>query len=543
MITITEEILKSVDEFKSNLQLFDEGKIEDFKSFTSIMGIYKERLTDTYMVRPRIPGGCATLEQLRAISQIAKKYSEGKIRFTSRQDIQFHSVKIDDLSKVLDELIEAGLTTKAAGGDGVRNVACSPLSGVAVDEVFDVTPYMKAVANYMMEDPKNLKLPRKYKIAFSNSLEDTVNATITDIGFIAKIINEKRGFEVYGAGGLGGGSRVGIKLEDFIDHNDALYYVQAMKQIFEREGDRENRHKARLRFVLQRLGEEKFREMFKSEIDKVRGEKDLKLNIDYNQEEYIKEGEAIKEVNIKQWDKKYENRIINQKQKGLYTVYIHPVSGNMTSDNLDIILNFLTNIDYEVSIRLTMTQGFFVRDLKESDAQELVDLTCEFSSIFNVDNSVVCAGPKICKFGINNSQGLLKKIIETFKDKPFEVKNALPQLLISGCPNSCAQPQKGIIGLIGKKKRTDDGMIPIYSILLNGKVGPGCARFAEVYGEVAAKKIPKFFEELACLKVDSRYEDFVGFIENKEKEIKRLVDKYSTLESISENPDLYVDFE
>ena len=539
MITITEEIFKSVEEFKNNLKLYNEGQIEDFKSFTSIMGIYKERLTETYMVRPRIPGGCATLEQLKAISEIAKKYEGTQIRFTTRQDIQFHSVKIENLGNILDDLIKAGLTTKAAGGDGVRNVACSPLSGVAVGEVFDVTPYMKAVANYMMEDPKNLKFPRKYKIAFSNSVEDTVNATITDIGFIAKIVDGKRGFEVYGAGGLGGGPRVGIKLEDFIDHNDALYYVQAMKQIFEREGDRENRHKARLRFVLQRLGEEAFREMFRVELDKVRAEKDLTLNIDYSQED----AENIKEVNTKEWDKKYENRIINQKQEGYYTVYIHPIGGNITTNNLDCILNFLTNLDYKVSIRLTMTQGFFVRDLKENDAKKLVDLTHEISSIFNIDNSVVCAGPKICKFGINNSQGLFNKLVETFKDESFEIKNALPQLLISGCPNSCAQPQKGIIGLIGKRKRTEDGMIPTYSILFNGKAGSGVARFGEVYGEVAAKKIPGLFRELAQLKVNSGYENCVQFIENKEKEIKELVNKYATFESISERPDLYSDFE
>ena len=260
------------------------------------------------MVRPRISGGCITIAQLKAISEIAKKYAENQIRFTTRQDIQFYSVKIDNLSNVLEDLIKAELTTKAAGGDGVRNVACSPLSGVAIDEVFDVTPYMKVAANYMMEDPKNLKLPRKYKIAFSNSAEDTVNATITDIGFIAKIVDGKRGFEVYGAGGLGGSPRVGIKLEDFIDHNDALYYVQAMKQIFEREGDRTNKHKARLRFILQRLGEENFKEMFKVELGKVRAEKDLTLNIDYDKEDL----KNLKQHNNKQWDRKYENRIIDQ---------------------------------------------------------------------------------------------------------------------------------------------------------------------------------------------------------------------------------------
>lgn len=539
MIIITDEMLKSVVELKNNFKLYNNGQIDDFKSFSAIMGIYKERLTETYMIRPRIPGGYVTIDQLKAISEIAKKYGGSQIRFTSRQDIQFHSVKIDDVSNVLDELIKAGLTTKAAGGDGVRNVACSPLSGVAIDEVFDVTPYMSAVANYMMEDPKNLKLPRKYKIAFSNSMEDTVNATITDIGFIAKIVDGKRGFEVYGAGGLGGSPRVGIKLSDFIDHNDALYYVQAMKQVFEREGDRTNRHKARLRFILQRLGEEKFREMFEAELEKVRAEKNLTLNIECITDNI----EIIKKVIEKKWDKKYGNRLISQKQEGYYAVYTHPINGNIATDKLDVILEFLTNLDYKVSIRLTMTQGFFVRDLKEIDALKLIDLTSNFSSIFNIDNSVVCAGPKICKFGINNSQGLLNKIIENFRDQPFEIKNALPQILISGCPNSCAQPQKGIIGFIGRKKRTEDGMIPSYSILFNGKVGSNAARFGEVYGEIPAKKIPDFLEELAQLKVNSNNVDFVQFIGDKEAEIREMVSKYSSIEGLKENPELYSDFE
>lgn len=538
MITITEEILKSLEDFKNNLKLYNEGKIESIKSFTSIMGIYKEKLGGTYMVRPRIPGGCVTLEQLKAISEIAKKYAENKMRFTLRQDIQFHSVKTDNLSNVLDDLIKAKLTTKAAGGDCVRNVACSPLSGVAQDEVFDVTPYMKAVANYMMKDPANLKLPRKYKIAFSNNPEDTANASITDIGFIAKIVDCKRGFEVYGAGGIGGSPKVGIKLEDFIEDKDALYYVQAMKQVFEREGDRTNRHKARLRFVLQRLGEEKFVEMFRNELDKVKVEKDLTLSIDVKEENI----EDIKGNNKKQWDKKYENIIFEQKQSGYYSVYIHPENGSMTTDNLDKILDFIKSLNYKVSIRLTMTQGFFVRDLKENDVQKLIDLTLDFSSIFNIYNSIACVGPKICNLGINNSQELLNNIIETFKDKSLEIKSAIPRLFISGCPNSCARPKNALIGFIGRKKRTEDGLIPTYAIYFNGKTGSNIAKFGEVYGEVPSKKISEFLLELANLKVDSGYADFVEFIENKEAEVREVVIKYSSLESFSENPDLYSDF-
>ncbi|WAG67541.1 nitrite/sulfite reductase [Clostridium estertheticum] len=284
MIIITEEILSSIQEFKNKLLQYKEGKLENMKSFSSIMGIYKERLTDTYMVRPRIAGGVTTLKQLKAISKIAKKCDVVKMRFTTRQDIQFHLVKLEHLDNIVDELVKAGLITRGAGGDGIRNITCSPLSGVSIDDVFDVTPYMNEVTNYMMKDPANLKLPRKYKIAFSNSAEDTANATITDIGFIAKIVEGKRGFEVYGGGGLGSGARVALKLEDFIEDTDALYYVQAMKQVFEREGDKTNRQKARLRFVVQRLGEEEFIKMFRSELNKLKTEQDLKLNIDSKEE-------------------------------------------------------------------------------------------------------------------------------------------------------------------------------------------------------------------------------------------------------------------
>ena len=538
MIKITEDILKSVEEFKNNIQLYKEGNFENIKSFSPIMGIYKQRLTDTYMVRPRIPGGAITLEQLKGISELADKYGQGNIRFTTRQDIQFHSVKLDDLNSLLESLIKCGLTTKGAGGDGIRNVTCSPLCAVAKDEVFDVTPYVKEITNYMMKDPVNLKLPRKFKISFSNSCEDSANATVSDIGFIAKRVEGIRGFEVYAGGGLGGSAKIALKLEDFIKDTEVLYYVQAMKQVFEREGDRSNRQKARLRFVVQRLGEKEFIEMFRTELRSLKAQKDLKLKIDIKEENK----KDTTKSNKSEWEKKYENIVYPQKLEGYYSLYIHPQNGKMSTEYLNKILNFLTSINYEISIRLTMTQGFFVRDLKKNDVQSLLDITSNFSSIYNIDNSISCVGPKICNFGINHSQDLLDNIIEAFKDTTVDIKTALPKIRISGCHNSCAHPQIGLIGLIGKKKRTDDGLIPVYSISFNGKVGSNIARFGEVYGEIAAKKVPKFILELASLKVNSGIIDFVEFIENKEIVVKELVTKYSSLESFSENPDLYSDF-
>ena len=539
MIKITEDILKSVDEFKNNIQRYKEGKFENIKSFSPIMGIYKQRLNDTYMVRPRIPGGEITIAKLKDISEIANKYAQGELRFTTRQDIQFHDVELDDLNNILDSLIKCGLTTKGAGGDGIRNVTCSPLSGVSLDEIFDVTPYVKQVTNFMMKDPANLKLPRKYKISFSNSPEDTANATVSDIGFIAKIVDGKRGFEVYAGGGLGNNAKIALKLEDFIEDTMALYYVQAMKQVFEREGDRTNRRKARLRYVVERLGEKEFIQMFKNELDNLKAKQDLRLKIDIIEENM----QDISSINESKWEEKYKNIVYPQKQVGYYSLYIHPQNGKISTNYLDKLVNFLTSINYKISIRLTMTQGFFVRDLKKKDAQTLIDITSDYVSIFNVDNSISCVGPKICNFGINNSQGLLDSIIEAFKETTVDIKSALPKMFISGCHNSCAHPQKGLIGFIGKKKRTDDGLIPVYAISFNGRVGSNVTRFGEVYGEIAAKKIPKFLLELALLKVNSGYTDFTQFIENSEVEVKTLVAKYSSLERLSENQDLYSDFD
>ncbi|WP_246615253.1 nitrite/sulfite reductase [Clostridium thailandense] len=537
MIEITEQILKSMENFKENLQKYKESKLEAFKPFGASMGIYEERLTETYMVRPRIPGGVITLEQLKAISEIAKKYAKSKIHFTSRQDIQFHSVEIDDLNNVLEDLIKAQLTTMGAGGNTVRNVGCSPLSGVAKDDVFDVTPYVKIVTNHLISDPTNMNLPRKFKVAFSNSAEDTGNATISDLGFIAKIVDGKKGFEVYGGGGLGGSARAALKLSDFIEANEVLYYVQAMKEVFENEGDRNNRHKARLRFVVHRLGEEDFVELFRKQLSKVKNEKKLNINIDLEQEEK----ESIKSSDIST-DKKYDNIVFPEKQSGYYSLYVHPQNGDISTDNLDNIINYLTNLEYEASIRLTLTQGMFIRDLKEKDIQDLLQVTSKFSSNFDFDNSITCAGPRICKLGICNSQGLLIHIKETFEKVKEELKVELPRIFISGCPNSCGQHQKGSIGFCGKAKRTEDGLVPTYSVFFGGKVGADIVKLGQAYGDIPAKKISEFLLELAVLKRNSFYESFEEFIENKPSEIKELMTKYTVFESFGENPDLYCDF-
>lgn len=546
MIKITGEMLKSIEDFKKSAELCekDELDVAEYRRRIVAMGVYKQRVKGTYMVRLRATGGVIELNQLQAISEAAKKHGHGRIHFTTRQDIQFQALPIDNIYNVMKDVIKVDITTKGACGDTVRNVGCSPLSGVALDEIFDVTTYLKAVINHLMKDPTSLQLPRKYKIAFSNTPEDTGNATMADLGFIAKINNGVRGFEVYGAGGFGANPRMALKLADFIEDKDILYYAQAMKEVFDKEGDRANRNKARIRYILHRLGEEKFLELFNSQLKKVKTEVNLDFKID--EEDIKSDREPIQTIEeakkMLQANEEYKNILFAQKQLGYYSVYIHPEGGNLDSQDLDRILQFLNNLGYEVSIRLTTTQGFVVRDLKYNDAKKLINITSNISSMYNIDNSVSCIGHTTCSLGLCLSQDLLAAIRETFKDEDEKVKSALPKIFISGCPNSCGQHQQGMIGFSGRAKRSNDGLVPAYSVSFGGKLGAGVAKIGETYGDIPGKKIPKFVLDLANLKLASKFEDFEEFLENKSAQIRNLIEKYSSIESFSENPDLYYDF-
>ena len=225
-----------------------------------------------------------------------------------------------------------------------------------------------------------------------------------------------------------------------------------------------------------------------------------------------------------------------EKQKEFYSIYVHAQSGNLRAESLDSIIGFVESLDYVTTLRVTNTQGFFVRSLRGQDAKKLADIVLKFASGFNIDNSLTCAGASTCQLGLCLSQNLLIAIKEEFKTSSYEVKNALPRLFISGCQNSCGQHEKGKIGLSGKAVRTEDGLMPMYSIFLGGKVGSGGAKMGELFGVVPVKKIPKYLLELAKLKVKFGYECFDKFIEEKSKDIKGLVEKNSSIESFSASP-------
>ena len=511
-----------IRDFKNNVKTYIEKGEEDFpfKPFGAKMGVYMERSGNTFMVRPRTPGGVVSVDQLKVISSLAKKYAKAQIRFTTRQNIQFHQVKVEDTVKIIEGLKEANVYSLGGGGDTVRNVACSPLSGLEKDEAFDVTPFALEATNYILEDENSVKMPRKLKLSFSNSSKDTGNAAFADLGFIAKTKDGKEGFTVYIGGGFGGGPRASLKLEEFINASDTIYYVDAIKNFFYKEGDRENKARARLRHLVKKFGAEEFKKRYGGYL-KESLKKDLKLDLEEIKEKYHEE----QNTEISNKLNKASKLIEETKYNGIYAVYIHPRRGKIDTIDLDCIIKFIENLDYKVTLRVTPTQGLVVRGLTGSDSESLVKRISDFTSPYDIDNSLVCVGADTCRTGIGSSQDLFADILTRFKDIEEDIKNQIPKLYVSGCPSSCGQHLRGQIGFSGKRKKIDDKVVSTYAIYFGGKGGEDI-KLGTRYGDLVATEIPDFLYELAVLKRDSKREDFEEFFDENNKEVLELVKRY-----------------
>lgn len=209
---------------------------------------------------------------MKGIADVSRTYGNGVLHVTSRQDIQVHRVLIDDIHPALVDLSKYGLSAKGGGGNTVRNIAACCNAGVCDQEPFDVTPYVMALTEFLLPDPVNYQLPRKYKIAFAGCSKNCSGATLNDLGCFATIRDGVNGFRVYAGGGMGKMTRVGELLEEFVPADEIHYVAEAVKRVFDRNGNRKNKHKARLRFLVEKIGFDKFRELYVEALAEVRAE-------------------------------------------------------------------------------------------------------------------------------------------------------------------------------------------------------------------------------------------------------------------------------
>lgn len=550
MYTLPATLSDDIKYFGSLVDEFLEGKLEPvkFKAIRVPMGIYEQRTDGTYMVRIRCAGGFITPLQLKKVAEIAHRHKSDLLHITTRQEIQIQNVDLSETLLILQNLKEIGLSPKGGGGNTVRNIMASVNSGIALDEVFDVTPYAFSLTTKLLAEPDSFTLPRKFKIAFSNSDKDNGYAAFNDLGFIAQIIDGKKGFKVYLGGSLGLKPMVGFSLFDFAPEEDLFYIVDAAKKLFSRYGNRKNKHKARLRYVFYKLGKEEVFRLFFEIYNEIKKPGDIV----YRHKTFGFATPSLdlvpEHVTSSEYEKWKERYIVSQRQEGLWSVVVPFENGNINYKTLEQIADFTSHFGDDV-IRFSMRQNMHLRNIPTHYLGNvynfLVNLKIDLHVPFLLNNLVACTGADTCRLGICLSKGASQALRKALGKSglPLDKLSDL-RINISGCPNSCGQQMAADLGFYGKVGR-NDRMYPAYHVVAGAIAGQN-PKLAELTGEVSAFDLPKFTIDLFGLYLakQEKYETFNEYAEGEGKnDIMNLLPKYRNIPDFRDDKNYYFDWD
>ena len=502
------EFKEDLKDFREMTEKFyaKEVSVKDYKGFSGGFGSYAQRGGEASMLRLRMPGGRITKEKLKFLVDAIAAYDVRRVHLTTCQTVQFHDLGMKAVCDIMEQAMEVGIVTRGGGGDFPRNVMVSPLSGVEQGEYFDVLPYAERAGDYLMRMIKTVKLPRKLKVGFSNSPANVTHATFRDLGFMAK---ENGLFDVYSAGGLGNNYKMGVKVAEDVKPEEVLYYVEAMVRTFTTYGNYESRAKSRTRYMQETLGVEGYKKAYQEKLIKVKAEfKDSLLikesSVSAEQESNTEESV----VNIKEQESQLKNvaaypqtesaseRVITQKQAGLYAVAYHPVGGMVPAQKFEEIYEGIKNAA-KAEVRVAPDETLYIINLNAQQAEKIHKITADGAkNLF--ETSVSCIGSTVCQIGLRDSQGLLASIVEAVEPYHF-ADGVLPRIHISGCPSSCGTHQIGKLGFRGASKSVNGKAEPAFAFYVNGQDTQGEERFGEEWGIMLATDIPKFFVKLGTV--------------------------------------------
>jgi sulfite reductase (ferredoxin) len=500
-------VVAEIDNFEREAKAFIEGGGlgDDFRPFRLQHGIYGQRQDDAQMIRVKIPHGTVTADQWDVLGDIAEEFTPRKIgHVTTRQDIQYHFVQLEQVPDVMRRLAEAGLTTREACGNTVRNVTADHMSGLCADTVFDVTPYAEATARFFLRHPVCQKLPRKFKIAFSACEHDHGLVPIHDLGATAVERDGERGFRVAVGGGLGAAPHIAQVLNDFVPVNELLRWTEATLRVFDRLGERRNRNKARIKFLVKKVGIEEFRRLVDEELKTIPPAE----NGNYRDPDWslLEEAPAhasaaargrnghAPQPGFEAWKR---TNAIPQAQSGFYMVYVLLPIGDLTSQQFHQ-LAALARTYSNGKLRTAVNQNMVLRWVHEEDLPalhaELIDAGLAEDGALTLTDVMTCPGADTCSLGVTSSKGLGRAI----REKLLEANGHLKQdplveqirIKISGCPNSCGHHHIADIGFYGNAVRSGDRMVPAFSMLIAGRGDGPDARIAQHVMKIAAKRVP-----------------------------------------------------
>lgn len=522
--TINWARIEEADNFAKTVKLYRQGKYDEdsFRRFRLQHGAYGTRMTGDYaMVRIKIPAGEIYPNQIEKIAQLSEQFSIGSAHVSTRENIQLHWVILEDVSEIMRGLTEVGLTTREACGNTVRNVMCSPLSGVCDKEMFDATPYALATAKFLLRNPLNQNLPRKFKFNFT-CCEEHGMARMVDIGAIPQVRTvdgkEQRGFKLFLGGGLGNRSFVGHQLEEFTLEDDLLYTSIAVLRIFDRLGDRKNMARNRMRYLVNDLGWEKFQNLVLKERAIVRATQSVitQLDIDHQPKQIQRPIQVVDEggMSVPEGFAKWRStNTVRQKQEGYNSVFLTLEAGDITASQLRALADIVRDYSAEGLARTGFNQNIVLRYVHDDDLSKmyskLLDVGLAKSGALTMANPVGCSGTTSCNLALTNSHRLAKEIQRKFLELKYDEDSSLrdASIKISGCPNSCGQHGIATIGFYGGGGRVGKDMYPSYQMSLGGRsdgdtiLGINCMR-------VPAKRvIPVILKVIELFKENKKESD------------------------------------
>ncbi len=573
--------IEEADDFAHTVKLFRQGKYDadSFRRYRLQHGAYGTRMTSDYaMVRIKLPAGEIYPDQIEKISQLSEQYSIGSAHFSTRENIQLHWVVLEDVSEIFRGLTQVGLTSREACGNSVRNVMCSPISGVCTGEAFDATPYALATAKFFLRNPMAQNLPRKFKFNFT-CCEKHGMVRMVDVGLIPQIrkIDDddgdgkttQKGFKIFLGGGLGNKSFVGHQLEEFTAEEDLLYTSIAVVRIFDRLGDRKNLARNRMRYLVNDMGWEKFQNLVLKERAVVRATQSVitQLDVDTTPNE-IKRSIRISDesgggedsTTLDGYARWLKTNTIKQSQKEYHLVFLTLEAGDITASQLYELADIIRNFSSEGKARSGFSQNIALRYVHEDDLPrlylKLLKVGLAKSGSLTMASPIGCSGTTSCNLALTNSHRLAKEIQRKFLELKLDEDEDLgdSSIKISGCPNSCGQHGIATVGFFGGGGRVGKDMYANYQMSIGGR-SDGDTMLGQTLLRVPAKRvIPVILKVIEIFKANKKSDDtlkswihrVVNGNENSAikspADIKKILGPLVVPPSIKDDPDFYLDY-
>ena len=560
-----------IAKFEVQLSRYLSGELEEdvFRVFRLNNGIYGQRQGGhNQMIRIKAPFGTITAPQLDRMADIATEYSRGWGHLTTRQAIQFHFVQLERVPDLLRDIAVVGLTSREACGDTVRNVQGCHLAGACPSEVLDITPWAEAAFKHFLRNPLGQRLPRKFKINFSGCASDCGQAMFNDVGIIATTrTNEdgsiEAGFRVFIAGGLGANPHAALALEPFTAKEDLLPTIESVLRVFEQTGNRDNKLRARMKWVVDNLGFEEVQRRVLKVRHFLLGSSSWPGGIPV---EVLQQGDApagtagaagntpmgqgtpvvLRRAGaFERWE---DSNVIRGAAKGTVSAIAHARLGDVTATQFRGLAGIVR--EFGVDVRVTNRQNFAIRNLTEQQLPLLFDrltaLDMASPSAELVSDVVACPGADTCNLAVTQSRGLADAIGSALQAEGLAEVGGL-RINISGCTNSCGQHHVADIGFHGAERRAHGKSAPGYTMLLGGFVGEEKIEFGERATRLPAKSAPeavvrvvrRFNDERAAGESFRGWIDRSGGVATLGKELKEL----DVFPKPDEDPNFFVDYD